>query len=99
MALVLHNPLCFFVSNSPPLTSVVASHRLDGVVFVSQRESGFGLSAQEPWIQHATVRDNILFGNDYDPVFYQIVIEACALTDDLNVRVSPSLTRFDLFIR
>lgn len=63
-----------------------SSRRLNGVVFVAQRESGFGLSAQEPWIQHATVRDNILFGNDYDPVFYQIVIEACALTDDLNVR-------------
>lgn len=59
--------------------------KLNGVVFVAQLESGFGLSAQEPWIQHATVRDNILFGNDYDPVFYQIVIEACALTDDLNM--------------
>lgn len=80
---------------SPP-SSLLALCRLDGVVFIAQRESGFGLSAQEPWIQHATVRDNILFGNDYDPVFYQIVIEACALTDDLNVRVHASLARFDL---
>lgn len=60
-------------------------NRLSGVVFVAGREQGFGLASQEPWIQHASVRDNILFGKDYDPVFYQTVIEACALTDDLNV--------------
>uniref|UniRef100_A0A3P9JS00 ATP-binding cassette sub-family C member 10 n=1 Tax=Oryzias latipes TaxID=8090 RepID=A0A3P9JS00_ORYLA len=60
-------------------------HRLSGVLFVANREAGFGLAAQEPWIQHATVRDNILFGKDYDGVFYQAVIEACALQDDLSI--------------
>lgn len=55
-------------------------------MYVANRESGFGLAAQEPWIQHATVRDNILFGKEYDPAFYQTVIESCALLDDLNVR-------------
>ncbi|KAJ3614567.1 hypothetical protein NHX12_018139 [Muraenolepis orangiensis] len=59
--------------------------RLSGAVYVEGREAGFGLAAQEPWIQHATVRDNILFGKKYDPVFYQAVVEACALSDDLNV--------------
>ncbi|XP_051239634.1 ATP-binding cassette sub-family C member 10 [Dicentrarchus labrax] len=59
--------------------------RLSGVVYVADREVGFGLASQEPWIQHASVRDNILFGKDYDPAFYQTVIEACALSDDLNV--------------
>uniref|UniRef100_A0A3Q1JDU2 Uncharacterized protein n=1 Tax=Anabas testudineus TaxID=64144 RepID=A0A3Q1JDU2_ANATE len=49
------------------------------------RETGFGLASQEPWIQHASVRDNILFGKDYDPAFYQAVIEACALSDDLSI--------------
>lgn len=56
------------------------------MVYVADREVGFGLASQEPWIQHASVRDNILFGKDYDPTFYQAVIEACALSDDLNVR-------------
>uniref|UniRef100_A0A665UDL7 ATP-binding cassette sub-family C member 10 n=1 Tax=Echeneis naucrates TaxID=173247 RepID=A0A665UDL7_ECHNA len=60
-------------------------NRLSGVVYVADREAGFGLAAQEPWIQHASVRANILFGKDYDPHFYQAVIEACALSDDLNV--------------
>ncbi|XP_071359815.1 ATP-binding cassette sub-family C member 10 isoform X2 [Trachinotus anak] len=60
-------------------------NRLSGVVYVADREAGFGLASQEPWIQHASVRANILFGKDYDPTFYQTVIEACALSDDLNV--------------
>ncbi|KAM6940945.1 LOW QUALITY PROTEIN: ATP-binding cassette sub-family C member 10 [Lycodopsis pacificus] len=60
-------------------------NRLSGVVYVADREAGFGLASQEPWIQHASVRDNILFGKDYDPAFYQAVIDACALSDDLNV--------------
>ncbi|XP_041640876.1 ATP-binding cassette sub-family C member 10 [Cheilinus undulatus] len=59
--------------------------RLSGVVYVADREAGFGLASQEPWIQHASVRDNILFGKAYDHGVYQAVIEACALSDDLNV--------------
>ncbi|XP_072239695.1 ATP-binding cassette sub-family C member 10 [Leuresthes tenuis] len=59
--------------------------RLSGVLYVANREAGFGLASQEPWIQHASVRDNILFGKDYCAAFYQAVIEACALSDDLNV--------------
>ncbi|XP_069568102.1 ATP-binding cassette sub-family C member 10 [Brachyistius frenatus] len=60
-------------------------NRLSGVLYVADREAGFGLATQEPWIQHASVRDNILFGKDYDGAFYQAVIKACALSDDLNV--------------
>lgn len=56
---------------------------------MSGREGGFGLAAQEAWIQHASVRDNILFGTAYDPVFYQAVVEACALSDDLKVNPLP----------
>ncbi|XP_034544576.1 multidrug resistance-associated protein 7 [Notolabrus celidotus] len=59
--------------------------RLSGVVYVADREVGFGLASQEPWIQNASVRDNILFGKVYDYALYQAVIEACALSDDLNV--------------
>ncbi|ETW05066.1 hypothetical protein H310_04101 [Aphanomyces invadans] len=37
---------------------------------------------QQPWIQHMTIRDNILFGLPFDRVKYNRVIEACALTSD-----------------
>uniref|UniRef100_A0A8C9WQX2 ATP-binding cassette, sub-family C (CFTR/MRP), member 10 n=1 Tax=Scleropages formosus TaxID=113540 RepID=A0A8C9WQX2_SCLFO len=59
--------------------------RCGGVVYVQGRENGFAMAAQEPWIQHGSVRDNILFGKEYNSHFYQSVIEACALTEDLNI--------------
>ena len=43
-----------------------------------------GLSSQVPWIFSGTVRDNILFGNEFCPERYHKVIEACALKDDLD---------------
>jgi ABC-type bacteriocin/lantibiotic exporter with double-glycine peptidase domain len=38
---------------------------------------------QQAWIQNATLRDNILFGQPFDPVKYEAVISACALASDL----------------
>ena len=43
------------------------------------------LLCSAPWIQNATVRENILFGRQYDPVKYNQVLYACALEDDLTV--------------
>ncbi|KAJ8365003.1 hypothetical protein SKAU_G00138340 [Synaphobranchus kaupii] len=59
--------------------------RCQGWVYVQGRENGFGLVAQEPWIQYATVRDNILFGKEFNSSLYNSVIEACALTNDINI--------------
>uniref|UniRef100_A0A8C5GMG5 ATP-binding cassette, sub-family C (CFTR/MRP), member 10 n=1 Tax=Gouania willdenowi TaxID=441366 RepID=A0A8C5GMG5_GOUWI len=67
-------------------------NRLSGVLYVGDRDAGFGLASQEPWIQHASVRDNILFGKDYNAGFYNAVIDACALTDDLNVLIKGDKT-------
>ncbi|NXW02689.1 MRP7 protein, partial [Fregetta grallaria] len=56
-----------------------------GRVYVCDLEQGFGLATQEPWIQFTTVRENILFGREYDPRLYEEVVEACALSEDLNI--------------
>lgn len=40
---------------------------------------------QYAWIQNATVKENILFGKPYDRQWYEEVIEACALTADLDM--------------
>ncbi|XP_010125265.1 PREDICTED: multidrug resistance-associated protein 7 [Chlamydotis macqueenii] len=56
-----------------------------GRVHVSDLEQGFGLATQEPWIQFTTVRENILFGREYDARLYEEVVEACALSEDLNI--------------
>ena len=37
------------------------------------------LFVQEAWIQHATVKENILFGQPFDPEKYSAVVFACAL--------------------
>ncbi|NXR83587.1 MRP7 protein, partial [Pycnonotus jocosus] len=56
-----------------------------GRVYVCDLEEGFGLATQEPWIQFTTVRENILFGREYDAKLYEEVLEACALSEDLHI--------------
>ncbi|KFP68816.1 Multidrug resistance-associated protein 7 [Cariama cristata] len=56
-----------------------------GRVYVCDLEQGFGLATQEPWIQFTTVRENILFGREYNARLYEEVVEACALSEDLNI--------------
>ena len=38
---------------------------------------------QQAWIQNATLKDNILFGRPLNQKFYDTVVKACALTQDL----------------
>ena len=40
---------------------------------------------QYAWIQNTTVRDNILFGKEYNAKWYNEVIDACALRPDLEM--------------
>ncbi|XP_068610353.1 ATP-binding cassette sub-family C member 3 [Brachionichthys hirsutus] len=47
---------------------------------------------QQAWIQNATLRDNILFGNPYNEQKYSCVLEACALTPDLEVLPGGDMT-------
>lgn len=47
--------------------------------------SAISFVSQTPWIENATIKDNILFGLPFDPIRYTKVIEACALTQDLSM--------------
>ena len=38
-----------------------------------------GYSSQQPWIFSGTVKENIVFGQEFNKVRYQQVINACAL--------------------
>lgn len=42
-------------------------------------------ASQEAWVFSGTLRDNILFGQSYDPAWYQLVVEACALDKVYNI--------------
>lgn len=48
--------------------------------------------AQTAWILNATVRDNILFGQSYDPIKYKKAVEASQLVADLAVLPQHDLT-------
>lgn len=38
--------------------------------------------AQSPWVMNASVRENIVFGYRWDPLFYERTVKACALKED-----------------
>uniref|UniRef100_A0A8C5L1D2 ATP-binding cassette, sub-family member 2 n=1 Tax=Jaculus jaculus TaxID=51337 RepID=A0A8C5L1D2_JACJA len=40
---------------------------------------------QQAWIQNGTIKDNILFGSEFNEKRYQQVLEACALLPDLEI--------------
>ncbi|KAL9636160.1 MAG: hypothetical protein Q9164_002999, partial [Protoblastenia rupestris] len=48
-------------------------------------KSSIAFVAQIPWIENATIRENILFGLPYDAGRYNRVVNCCALKKDLDV--------------
>lgn len=47
---------------------------------------------QQAWVQNETVKQNILFANDYNEIYYKRVLESCALEQDLKVLAAGDLT-------
>ncbi|KAL4888888.1 P-loop containing nucleoside triphosphate hydrolase protein [Aspergillus ambiguus] len=50
----------------------------------ARRSTTRAFCSQYAWIQNTSVRNNILFGKDYDKTWYEQVIDACALKPDLE---------------
>ncbi|CUM66631.1 uncharacterized protein PRCAT00004303001 [Priceomyces carsonii] len=55
--------------------------RIDGMLITN----GSLLFSGTPWIQSATVKENILFGSEYDKEFYKKTVWACSLESDLDI--------------
>lgn len=62
------------------------------IYVINSRYSSIAYVSQEPWLQNSKIRDNILFGELYRPKRYDLVLEACALKDDLKLMPSGDLT-------
>ncbi|KAL9610613.1 MAG: hypothetical protein Q9167_004687 [Letrouitia subvulpina] len=54
--------------------------------------SSFAYVAQVPWLENATIRDNITFGLPYDGERYEKVVTAAAMQDDLNALEQGDMT-------
>ena len=57
-------------------------HKFNGTINVN---GSVAYVPQQAWIQNATLKNNILFGNQLDDNYYDKVITACALRTDLNI--------------
>jgi ABC-type transport system involved in cytochrome bd biosynthesis fused ATPase/permease subunit len=65
------------------LSAIIGSMtKISGRIQVS---GTIGYCSQTPWIQNATMKDNILFGQSYDQEKYQSVIRDCALEPDIKM--------------
>ncbi|XP_070582140.1 ATP-binding cassette sub-family C member 4-like [Ptychodera flava] len=52
---------------------------------VIKSQGSLAYAAQQPWVFTGTVRQNVLFGKEYDEELYQKVIDVCALSKDLEI--------------
>ncbi|KAH8101555.1 hypothetical protein BXZ70DRAFT_101862 [Cristinia sonorae] len=56
------------------------------------RDGGIAYASQESWVQNKTIRDNIVFGSEYDRVRYDKVIEQCGLSRDIELFEAGDMT-------
>jgi ABC-type multidrug transport system fused ATPase/permease subunit len=65
---------------------------ISGKVHINKQGHRFAFCGQNPWLEHATIKDNILYGCEYDELRYSKVLEACALEKDLVFLPAGDLT-------
>jgi ABC-type multidrug transport system fused ATPase/permease subunit len=58
-------------------------YKIDGQVNVS---GTIAYVPQTAWILNATLKQNILFGRDFNEKLYDQIIEACALKPDFGTK-------------
>lgn len=64
-------------------------YKLKGKINVDGRVA---YAPQIPWIQNATIRENILFGSEFDETLYRQVVSSCCLGPDLELFPGGDLT-------
>ncbi|KAH6634154.1 P-loop containing nucleoside triphosphate hydrolase protein [Chaetomium sp. MPI-SDFR-AT-0129] len=72
----------FYVPRAPPLSERHDSKANKGNWIIPK---AIAYVAQIPWIENASIRNNILFGLPWDEERYKKTVEVCALTKDLEM--------------
>ena len=71
-------------------------HKFNGNINV------YGTMAYVPqisWIRNATIKENIVFGDNFNKEYYDKCLEACALVDDINLFDSKDETEIGEKVR
>ncbi|KDR85730.1 hypothetical protein GALMADRAFT_84830 [Galerina marginata CBS 339.88] len=65
-----------------------------GRVLIDKTNHQVAYCAQNPWLEHATIRDNVMFGSPapFDDARYQAVLDACGLRQDLSIFDAGDMT-------
>ena len=72
------------------LSSIIGeATKVSGSVFIN---GSIGFASQQPWIQNASIKDNIVFGLDFDEERYLKAIRDSALEKDLEILEDGDLT-------
>ncbi|KIM25383.1 hypothetical protein M408DRAFT_210000 [Serendipita vermifera MAFF 305830] len=72
-------------SSSEPTPKIHIPKQSHGPVDEHGFRACVSYAAQSPWLEHLSIRDNILFGEPFDSERYWDVIESCALRADLDI--------------
>ncbi|GJJ74765.1 ATP-binding cassette, subfamily C (CFTR/MRP), member 1 [Entomortierella parvispora] len=78
------------MGKSSLLSAVIGDmYKLEGSISIRGRVA---YVPQQAWIVNATLRDNILFGKEYDAARYRKVLNACSLEPDLAILPAGDMT-------
>ncbi|KAG8851938.1 hypothetical protein FRB91_007151 [Serendipita sp. 411] len=83
------------VLQSPFLVGLLGEMSLlKGKVYLDKSNHKVAYCAQLSWLEHATIRDNIVYGSPlgYDEARYDAVVAACALERDLEILPAGDMT-------
>ncbi|KAF9015690.1 P-loop containing nucleoside triphosphate hydrolase protein [Cyathus striatus] len=67
---------------------------ISGRVRLNKSDHRVAYCGQAPWLEHATIRDNIIFGSSrgFNEVRYNEVLDACGLLPDLSIFAARDMT-------
>jgi ABC-type multidrug transport system fused ATPase/permease subunit len=70
--------------NEPSTAAATATATATATISMVQKNGRISYAPQDPFILNLSLRDNILFGSDFDSEWYNKVLDACALRPDIE---------------